>query len=180
MQSAAVAKLAVPVSALDHIQGLPDATVTLVEYGDHECPHCGATRPIVKQLQETMAVELRYVFRHFPLTQIHPYAQAAAEAAEAAGVQGRFWEMHDLLFDHQDSLQEGNLLRLAAQLEVDQTRFFYDLKVRKFEERVREDRMGGIKSGVNATQTFFINDVRHEGPRDFRSLLNAVERAAEE
>jgi protein-disulfide isomerase len=174
-----VAKLSVPVAARDHVQGLPDAAVTLVEYGDYECPHCGAAHPIVKQLQETMAGELRYVYRHFPLTQIHPHAQAAAEAAEAAGTQGKFWEMHDLLFAYQDSLDEGNLLRLAALLELNQTRFFYDLKERKFEARVREDFMSGVKSGVNGTPTFFINDVRHDGPWEFQALLSAIERAAE-
>lgn len=180
MQSRMVAKLAEPVSGRDHVQGLPTAAVTLVEYGDYECPHCGAAHPIVKQLQEAMGEELRYVFRHFPLTQIHPHAQAAAEAAEAAGAQGKFWEMHDLLFEYQDSLEEGNLLRFAAALELDVTRFANDLERGIFEERVREDFMSGVKSGVNGTPTFFINDVRHDGPWDYESLLDAVSRAADE
>lgn len=180
MQNRMAAKLAVPVSAADHVLGLPGAAVTIVQYGDYECPNCSEAHRIIKRLHESMVEELLYVYRHFPLTQAHPRAQAAAEAAEAAGAQGRFWEMHDLLFDHQDSLQEGHLLRLAAQLKVDQTRFFFDLKKRKFEERVREDRWGGVKSGVDGTPTFFINDIRHDDPWDLKSLLSAVEDAAAE
>jgi protein-disulfide isomerase len=180
MQSRMVAKLAEPVSARDHVQGSPDAAVTLVEYGDYECPHCGEAHPIVKQLRETMGEGLRYVYRHFPLTQIHPHAQAAAEAAEAAGAQGKFWEMHDLLFDYQDSLEEGNLLKFAARLELDTTRFANDLKEGTFQERIREDFMSGVKSGVNGTPTFFINDVRHDGSWDYESLLGAVRRAGDE
>lgn len=180
MQSRTVAKLALPVSAADHVLGLPTAAVTMVEYGDYECRHCSEAHRIVKQIQESMGEALRYVYRHFPLAQIHANAHAAAEAAEAAGAQGKFWEMHDLLFDHQESLKEGNLLRLAAQLEIDQTRFFYDLKLRKFRERVLESFMSGVKSGVDRTPTFFINEVGHEGPWDFQSLLSAVESAADE
>jgi protein-disulfide isomerase len=180
VQNRTVAKLAVPVSAGDHVLGLPGAAVTVVEYANYECPRCNEAHRIVKHLQESMGEELCYVYRHFPLPQIHPHAQAAAEAAEGAGAQGKFWEMHGRLFDHQDSLEEGNLLRLAAQLEIDQTRFFYDLKLRKFQERVRENFMSGVKSGVNGTPNFFINDVRYDGPLEFQSLFSAIESAVEE
>jgi protein-disulfide isomerase len=180
MQSRVVATLAVPVSdARDHIQGLPNAAVTLVEYGDYECPHCGEAHPIIKRIQEQVGEALRFVYRHFPLTLMHAHAESAAEASEAAGAQGKFWEMHDLLFDHQDSLDKASLLRLAAQLKIDQTRFAYDLKEGKFQEKVREDITGGVKSGVNGTPTFFINDVRHDGPWDLQSLMSAIERSAE-
>ncbi|MDX6711517.1 MAG: hypothetical protein QOH96_2533 [Blastocatellia bacterium] len=168
------AKLSLPVGPRDHVQGSPAAAVTLVEYGDFECPSCGAAYPIVKQIQQNLGEQLCFVFRHFPLTQIHPHAERAAEAAEAAGAQGRFWEMHDLLFENQQSLDDRNLLRLAKALELDIERFAHELVEGIYLERVREDFMSGVRSGVNGTPTFFINGVRHDGPWDMQSLLSSI------
>ena len=174
MVSRRVAKLTLPVGPRDHILGSPAAAVTLVEYGDFECPYCGAAYPIVKQIQQNLGEQLCFVFRHFPLTQIHPHAERAAEAAEAAGAQGRFWEMHDLLFENQQSLDDRNLLRLAKVLKLDIERFAHELVEGTYLERVREDFMSGVRSGVNGTPTFFINGVRHDGPWDMQSLLTSI------
>jgi protein-disulfide isomerase len=177
MVSRMAAKLALPVGARDHVQGNPTAAVTLVEYGDFECPHCGAAHVNVKQIQEMLGNELRFVFRHFPLTQMHPHAESAAEASEAASAQGRFWEMHDLLFEHQQTLDDRHLVRFAETLELDVVRFARELEESVYRERVREDFMSGVRSGVNGTPTFFINGVRHDGPWDTQSLLAEIERA---
>lgn len=171
------AKLALPVSERDHVQGSPHAAVTLVEYGDYECPHCGAAYGVVKQIQEAMGDDLRLAFRNFPLAQIHPYAARAAEAAEAAAAQGRFWEMHDLLYEHQRTLDDEHLLRFAEEANLDTERFSRELDEGVYQERVREDFMGGVRSGVNGTPTFFINGVRHDGSWEMASLLDAIERA---
>ena len=178
MVSSMVAKLSLPVSERDHVEGSPSAAVTLVEYGDFECPHCGAAHAIVKQIQELLGESLRFVFRHFPRAQIHPHAERAAEAAEAAGAQGHFWEMHDLLFEHQKTLDDPHLVRFAEALELDVDRFIRELQEGIYRERVREDFMSGVRSGVNGTPTFFINGVRHDGPWDTESLLASIERAA--
>jgi protein-disulfide isomerase len=174
MVSRRLAKLTLPVGPRDHIQGSPAAAVTLVEYGDFECPYCGAAYPIVRQIQQNLGEQLCFVFRHFPLTQIHPHAERAAEAAEAAGAQGHFWEMHDLLFENQQSLDDHNLLRLAKVLKLDIERFAHELVEGTYLERVREDFMSGVRSGVNGTPTFFINGVRHDGPWDMQSLLTRI------
>jgi protein-disulfide isomerase len=168
-----------PVSARDHIRGPMDAPVTLVEYGDYQCPYCGMAHPIVNAVREAMGPDLRFVFRNFPLTTIHPFAEGAAEAAEAAGAQGRFWEMHDWLFEHQDSLAPDDLVAAAAKLRLDVDRFTADLVEHRFAPRVREDFMSGVRSGVNGTPTFFINGVRHDGEWDYDSLLDALREAAQ-
>jgi protein-disulfide isomerase len=173
-------RLSVPVSERDHTQGPDDAPVTLVEYGDFECPHCGAAHPIVKQIQAVMGDNLRFVFRHFPLTEIHPHAEPAAEAAEAAGAQGQFWEMHDTLFENQPALDGSHLVAYAEDLGIDVERFVSELERRVHQPRVREDFMTGVRSGVNGTPSFFINGVRHDGPWDGESLLSALQMAAEE
>lgn len=170
-------RLAVPVGSTDHMDGRLDAAVTLVEYGDYECPHCGAAHPLVNQIREVLADQLRFVFRHFPLSQIHPHAFLAAEAAEAAGVQGMFWEMHDVLFENQHALTDQALLGYATALDLDLGRFASDITSGKFADKVRGDFLGGAKSGVNGTPTFFINGVRHDGPWDGNSLLDAIDRA---
>jgi protein-disulfide isomerase len=175
--SSTQARLALPVGPTDHIDGRPDAAVTLVEYGDYQCPVCGAAYPIVNRVREVLADRLRFVYRHFPLSQIHPYAFHAAEAAEAAGAQGKFWEMHDMLFENQQALTDRDLLRYAAALDLDVERFASDISSGAFAEKIREDFLGGVKSGVNGTPTFFINGVRHDGPWDGNSLLEAIERA---
>lgn len=179
MNTQTQAKLVLPVGKRDHIRGPETAPVTLVEYGDYECPYCGEAHGIVKQLEEMVGERLRFVFRHFPLTQIHPHAQRAAEAAEAAGTQGKFWEMHDTLFENQQTLDEVHLVAFAEQLGLDIEVFSSALQLGIYSDRVREDFMSGVRSGVNGTPTFFINGWRHDGSWQFEPLLYAVERAME-
>jgi protein-disulfide isomerase len=174
----AAAELTLPVGKRDHIQGPVDAAVTLVEYGDYECPHCGRAYPIVKAIQKRMAKKLRFVYRNFPLRESHPHAQRAAEAAEAAGGQGRFWEMHDRLFERQFALEDDNLQEYAAELGLDVQRFQREVAARVYEPRVREDFRSGVMSGVNGTPTFFINGVRHDDSWEFEPLLATLEEAA--
>lgn len=162
----------------DHTQGPSDAPVTLVEYGDYECPYCGEAYPIVKAVQEQMGERLRFVFRNFPLTNSHPHAQHAAEAAEAAAVQGRFWEMHDHLFENQGALGDARLAQYAHEIGVDEPRFTREMSEHAHAERVREDFMSGIRSGVNGTPTLFVNGVRHEEGYDAETLLSALKDAA--
>jgi len=171
------AKLSRSVGNRDHIIGPDDAPVTLVEYGDYECPYCGAAHLIVKEIQEAMRDNLRFVFRHFPLTQIHPNAENAAEAAEAAGAQNRFWEMHDLLFANQQLLDPVHLVGFAEELTLDSVRFGRELKNHLHHDRVRQDFMSGVRSGVNGTPTFFINGFRYDGSWEPRPLLKALESA---
>jgi len=145
----------------DHIQGGEGATLTLVEYGDYECPYCGQAYPIVKRLRERIGAPLRFVFRNFRLAQIHPNAMAAAEMAEAAGFQGQFWEMHDTLFEHQRALRGADLAVYARELalKVDELQS----SLQRAAERVRKDFASGVRSGVNGTPTFFINGARFDG-----------------
>jgi protein-disulfide isomerase len=173
------ARLTVPISpARDHIRGPVDAPVTLLEYGDYECPYCGLAHPITRAVEQKMAGAMRFVFRHFPLTTVHPYAEHAAEAAEAAGAQRKFWAMHDTLYENQQQLDPTHLLAYAGALGLDLKRFGNDLAQHVHASKIREDFLGGVRSGVNGTPSFFINGVRHDGPWDFAHLLAAVERAA--
>jgi protein-disulfide isomerase len=173
------ATLTMPVSDdRDHIQGPADAPVTLVEYGDYECPYCGAAYPIVKEVQARMGERLRFVFRNFPITTSHPHAEQAAEAAEAAEAQERFWEMHDVLYENQRHLEDENLRAYAEQLGLDVERFGNELAEHVHAPRVREDFMSGVRSGVNGTPTFFINGARHDDSYELETLLAALERAA--
>jgi protein-disulfide isomerase len=173
------AVLTVPVSEeRDHIQGPANAAVTLVEYGDYECPYCGAAYPIIKTVQARMDQQLRFVYRNFPMTTTHPHAEQAAEAAEAAGVQGRFWEMHDVLFENQKRLREPDLLSYAEALALDMKRFETELAEHVHAPRVREDFIGGVRSGVNGTPTFYVNGVRYDGSYQAQPLLAALEEAA--
>src|SRR3954462_13171041 len=160
-------RLTIPVTEKDHTQGPPGAPVTLLEYGDYECPYCGSAYPIVKRLQEEMGDKLRFVFRNFPLNTIHEHAGVAAQAAEAAGSQGKFWEMHDLLYQHQDDLLGDDLVRYALSLGLEIYRFEADLGGEVFAKRVREDFRTGVRSGVNGTPTFFINEIRYNGPLEY-------------
>jgi NhaA family Na+:H+ antiporter len=170
-------KLTMPVSeARDHIIGRSDAPVTLVEYGDYECPYCRQVHHIIAELQETLGDRLCYVFRHFPIRTSHPHAQTAAKAAEAAGAQGRYWEMHDLLLDHQDRLAKIDLLGYAGEIGLDVTQFERELDEDTHAGRVREDFTQGVRSGVNGTPTFFINGARYDGAWDLESLLEAIEK----
>jgi protein-disulfide isomerase len=172
------ARLTPAVSARDHGQGPADAPVTLVEYGDYECPHCGRAYPIVKAVQRSMGNDLRFVFRNFPLTKSHEHAEHAAEMAEAAGHEGKFWQMHDLLFEHQDALEDEALVGYAASLGIDPAWAAAALVQGLFRERVRDDFASGVKSGVNGTPTFFINDARYDGLLHPTALLEALTLAA--
>jgi diadenylate cyclase len=168
-----------PVGARDHAHGPKDAPVTLVKYGDYECPYCGQAHPVLKELQERAGERVRFVFRHFPLDSAHPRARRAAQAAEAAASQGRFWEMHDLLYESQgELLGEEDLMRYAAEVGLDLRRFEEDLANDHHAWRIEEDRLGGHRAGVEGTPAFFINGVRYTGPIDLDGLLAAVEEAA--
>jgi protein-disulfide isomerase len=167
--------LSMPVSeSRDHIQGPRSAPVTLVEYGDFECPYCGEAYGILKELHARVGEQVRLVFRNFPLTQVHPHAERAAEAAEAAAAQGRFWPMHDMLYEHQAALGDDDLVAYAAQVGLDLDRFQVDLSQQAYFDRIREDFMSGVRSGVNGTPTFFVNGRRHDGSWDLQSLTAAV------
>ena len=167
-----------PVRPEDHVQGRADAAVTLVEYGDFECPYCGMAHPIVSAVQRRMGDALRFVFRHFPLSQVHPHAEHAAEVAEAAGERGRFWPMHDMLYENQQALADPQLLAYAAELGLDPAWVEPALRSHAFGPRVRADFLSGVRSGVNGTPTFFINGVRHDGAWDENNLLAAIKLAA--
>jgi protein-disulfide isomerase len=167
--------LKVPVASSDHIQGDEDAATTLVEYGDYECPACGLAYPIVKQAQEHFGRQLRFVFRHFPLTEVHPNAAPAAESAEFAGLYRRFWAMHDGLFENQNRLGMPLLFALAASLRLSQEGLRRALMSGMFAPRIQSDFLGGVRSGVNGTPTFFINGRRHDGSFDFPHLVAAIE-----
>jgi protein-disulfide isomerase len=171
-------RLTLPVGPRDHIRGPKAAPVTLVEYGDYQCPFCGAAHPVVNEILDLEPNGVRFVFRHFPLTTIHPLAEPAAEAAEAAGAQGKFWQMHDWIYEHQDTMAPDDLLAAAADLGLDLTRFSSDVMGHRHEQKIREDFMSGVRSGVNGTPTFFINGVRHDGGYDLDALLGAIEVAA--
>jgi protein-disulfide isomerase len=151
------------VSARDHAIGPEDAPVTLVEYGDYECPYCGMAYPVVKAAQRALGTQLRFVFRNFPLAEAHPHARIAAQAAEAAGAQGRFWEMHDLLFENQRALEPQDLVGYARSLGLDIPQFERDLEAATYAKKVRDDFRNGVRSGVNGTPTFFVNGDRYEG-----------------
>ncbi len=167
-------KLTLPISKRDHFQGPIDAASTLVEYGDYECPFCGRAYPIVKAVQKTLGEDLCFAFRNFPLTNMHSHAEHAAEAAEAAGAQGKFWEMHDLLYEKQEALENSDLAQYAADLGLDVDRLSREILNGAYSKRIREDFMSGVRSGVNGTPSFFVNGERHDGGYDFESLLAAL------
>jgi protein-disulfide isomerase len=167
-------RLAVPLGEDDHTLGPPTATVTLVEYGDYQCPFCRAAQPVVAQLLALHGDDILFAYRHFPLTQIHPYAFDAALAAEAAGAQGAFWPMHELLFANQPRFEPHHLLTYARSLGLDLDLFATDLEQRRHEPKVRADFIGGVRSGVNGTPTFFVDGVRHNGPNDLPTLLGVI------
>ncbi len=172
-----MSQLTVPASARDHVRGSLDAPVVMVEYADFQCPYCGQAYPIVKALENELGDMLAVAFRHFPLATVHPHAQLASEAAEAAGAQGRFWEMHDVLFENQSQLAPEALLAYASTLRLDRIRFAEDLAEHRHASKVREDFLGGVRSGVSGTPTFFINGLMHVGFEP-QSLLAAIHHAS--
>ena len=159
----------------DHILGLPTAPLTLVEYGDFECPFCGAATDVVREIRDRFGDDLRYVFRHLPLADVHPFSELAAEAAEAAGAQGKFWEMHDQLFEHHDQLEIEDLVGYAGEVGIDVEKFTRAVTEGVYGERVREDVASADASGARGTPTFFVGDKRHVGPWDTESLAAAIE-----
>jgi protein-disulfide isomerase len=169
--------LTIPVGDGDHIHGDVNAKIILVEYGDYECPHCRAAHPVVKRVERHFGKRLAFVFRNFALTQIHPNAQGAAETAEFAAAQGKFWEMHDLLYENQDRLGEELFQELGAELHLDAAALKDALANGTYATRIRADFTGGVRSGVNGTPTFFINGERHNGPADYDHIVKAIETA---
>jgi protein-disulfide isomerase len=167
--------LTVPVGPRDHIEGDDNAAITLVEYGDYQCPYCGQAYPIVKELQKDFGTSLRLVFRNMPLSNVHPDAELAAEAAEAAGAQDKFWPMHDLLYENQHDLKEKSLLRYAQEAGADSSEVEAALTQGTMRKRVNDDIESGIRSGVNGTPTFFINGLRYDGSWDYDSLYDHIE-----
>ncbi len=163
-----------PVSERDHVQGPANAAVTLVEFGDYECPYCGAAYPVVKEIRELLGPQLRFVFRHFPLSYVHPHARHAAEAAEAAAAQGKFWNMHNQLFEHQAMLEDDHLVQYAKALDLDTEGFRRDLTQHVYAHRVNEDAESGRHSRVSGTPTFFINGHRHDDTYTLDVLLPAI------
>jgi protein-disulfide isomerase len=170
-----MSKLKPPVHDTDQQTGNLGSAVTLVEYGDYQCPHCGHAHPLLKRLLSEMGSELRFVFRNFPLQEIHPAAMMAALAAEAAGRQGKFWEMHDLIFEHQQDLHGNSFLKFAGELKLDMQQFAKDWKDPSTMEKVEADFESGIRSGVNGTPTFFVNGEKllsYDG--SYESLIEGI------
>jgi protein-disulfide isomerase len=172
MDSTDLSRLLLPIRPSDHVHGSEDAPYTLVEYGDYECPDCGRLFVILRDLQKDIASRLRIVFRHYPRSGVHRHAQQAAEAAEAAGAQGKFWEMHTLLFERQQALQTKDLIRHAEELGLDVERFRRELKNETYSERVRADFVAGVQNGVYGTPSLFLNGVCYDGEWDRESLLS--------
>jgi protein-disulfide isomerase len=168
------ARLRVPITASDHARGPADAPVDLVEYGDYQCPHCGEAFPILERLVETLGAELRFVFRHFPLVTTHPDAINAARAAEAAGRQGRFWDMHALLFTNQDALDPASLAGYARVLGLDMEQWYADMAGDEVTDKVEGDFQGGVRSGANGTPAFFLNGFRYDGDWSYGPLRDAI------
>ena len=173
-------ELAVGVSAVDHVLGLIQAPVTVVEYGDFQCPNCKQAVPVAKLLLERFSCRIRLVYRHFPLEDVHPYALHAAQAAEGAAGQGKFWPMHDLLFDNQRHLKLPQLRSYAERLELDMVRYSAEMDDEVYLQRIREHIDGGVRSGVRATPTFFINGILHDVSYGLHSLVEGVEAALHE
>ena len=173
--SSGYSNLNIPVNRnRDHISGPDTAPITLVEYGDYECPYCGQAYPIIKQIQDYFGDNLRFVFRNFPLSQVHPHAQRAAEVAEEAADQNKFWNMHDYLYEHQQALDDNHLEKYAKIIGLDLERFNKDMENHIHVPRIREDFLSGIQSGVNGTPSFYINGTRYDGSWDFDTLVQIL------
>jgi protein-disulfide isomerase len=169
--------LVVPVSERDHSQGSATAAVTLVQYGDYECPYTRQSTTVVRAIQQQLGDKLRFVYRNFPLTEIHPHALHAALAAEAAAAQGKFWQMHDYIFHHQHTLEDSDLDQFAEAVGLDMQQFARDMVARPSSSRIEEDLQSGIRSGVRGTPAFFINGVLYPGSWKQEALLPALEEA---
>src|SRR5258705_9480292 len=171
MRPMVMANLRTPITKSDHVRGPESAPVTLVEYGGYECPHCALAHPIVDRVQLYFSGRMRFAFRHFPMTEVHPHAEIAAESAEFAGAAGLFWDMHDALFENQSRLSVTTIFLIGAELGLPATAMRNALATGEYKNKVRSDFMGGIRSGVNGTPAFFINGVRHDGGYDYASLV---------
>ncbi len=172
-----MAMLKAPLTPLDHRLGDADAPVVLVEYGDYQCPFCAAAQPVVRELMRNFGQDLALVFRHFPLTEVHPQAEVAAESAEFAGAHGAFWGMHEALFANQLQLNLPVIFALAGALNLSQAALRDALTARTYAEKVRADFIGGVRSGVNGTPSFFVNGLRHDGAHTFSALAMAINAA---
>jgi protein-disulfide isomerase len=161
----------------DHVRGPASAPVTLIEYADFQCPFCRQASWVLRDIEDRFERDLQSVFRHFPLTEIHPLAMIAAEASEAAGAQGKFWEMHDMLFDNQPNFEPEELVAYATKLDLDVDAFTEDLASDRHREAIREDFMSGVRSGVNGTPCLFINGERFNGPAEESLLSRAIDDA---
>lgn len=171
-------KLQNQVTERDHMFGAPDAPVTLLEYGNFECVHCGHAYPIIQEVQKRLADNLRFVFRHFPTVRTHPHSLRAAEAAEASGAQGKFWEMHGQLFRHQSALEDHDLSRYARRIGLDGEKFAYDMAQNTFLEQIQSDYNRSLfDEHITGTPTFYINNVRYTGETEVESLLYAIKQA---
>lgn len=159
------------VNSNDHMDGDINSPLELVEYGDYECPYCGRAYPIIKVIQEKLGPRLRFIFRNFPLSKSHPHAFTAAVAAEAAGRQGKFWEMHDIIFENQRSLEDASIIRYAESIDLDMKRFEHDIQQKANIDKVHNDFESGMRSGVNRTPTFFINGKKYDGDWEGEALL---------
>jgi protein-disulfide isomerase len=164
-----------PITPHDHVRGAANAAVTLVEYGDYQCPHCGAAHPQVKLVERHFGKRLKLAFRHFPLSQVHPFAEPAAECTETAAAHGRFWDMHDALYENQDQLGLPLFFALARALAVPEIELRDALINQKYAPKIRRDFLSGVRSGVNGTPAFFINGVRHDGSYAFEDLAAAID-----
>lgn len=167
-----MSKLKPPVNLNDHFQGNENAVIELVEYGDYQCPHCGQAYPIIKSIQQKLGNKLKFVFRNFPLAEIHPNATNAAIAAEAASAQNKFWEMHDIIFENQYSLTDISLIKYAAHISLNIEQFEADFEKEQYQNKVATDFESGIRSGVNGTPSFFINGEKYNGNWDEIDFLN--------
>jgi len=172
-----MSRLSPPVGADDHADGPSDASVTLVEYGDYECPYCGEAYPVIKAVQAALGRRLRFVFRNFPITQSHPHALAAAGFAEAAASIGRFWDAHDMLYENQEALRTADLLSYGERIGLAREAVIAAVEGR-YAAKIRTDFASGVRSGVNGTPTLFVDGERYDGPRDVDALVAALDATA--
>lgn len=160
------------VSSTDHIQGNAGAPVEIVEYGDYQCPYCGAAYPVIKEIQKKFGNQVKFVFRNFPLSEIHEHANAAALAAEAANLQGKFWEMHDIIYEHQKHLNNDELLAMAKKIGLSISQFQHDIQSEALQQRIDADLESGMRSGVNGTPSFYVNGNKFDGgAEDLENML---------